>query len=73
MIIVISFIAFNMFFEGSESTEMTSAHIAAGFVMGEPFMLSEPYDFHSSKLLERLSVHGSTFLKHRLVAPPKEV
>jgi aarF domain-containing kinase len=51
---------------------MMTAHVLAGYVIGEPFVSHEPFDFASSHMSQRLSKHGETFLKYRLTAPPTE-
>ena len=60
------------FLTGDESPEMLQAHIAAGLVVGEPFMSDEPFDFTGSHLTTRISKHGEAFAKHRLTPPPRE-
>jgi len=48
------------------------AHLAAGLVVGEPFLLDAPFDFGNSQLTSRLSGYGGTFMKYRLTPPPTE-
>jgi aarF domain-containing kinase len=61
------------FLTGDESRDMLKAHEEAGMVVGEPFLTNEPYDFAKSRLSERITKHGSTFMHDRLVSPPTEV
>ena len=49
------------------------AHIEAGLAVGAPFVREGPYDFGKSGVPKQTAKHGKTFLKDRLVAPPKEV
>lgn len=52
---------------------MKDAHVAAGFVVGEPFGAEGIYDFGShSGLTQRVGELGSVMLKHRLTPPPEE-
>jgi aarF domain-containing kinase len=60
------------FLTGNESKEMNEAHLQAGFVIGEPFLSHEPFDFGNSSITTRLSSVGSVFMKHRLTPPPSE-
>ena len=48
------------------------AHVAAGLVVGEPFLLDAPFDFGNSQLTTRLGSYGGTFMKYRLTPPPTE-
>jgi len=75
------------FLTGEECDVMNEAHVAAGFLLGEPFAAvadvdshtdnnnnnHNVYDFAKSKITARMSEHGETFLKHRLTPPPEEV
>jgi len=55
------------------SKEMVDAHVEAGFIVGEPFSLEGRYDFEKGNIAGRVSELAAVMLKHRLVAPPKEV
>jgi len=52
---------------------MVDAHVEAGFIVGEPFSLEGRYDFEKGNIAGRVSELAAVMLKHRLVAPPKEV
>lgn len=60
------------FHTGDETQEFIDAHIAAGLVVGEPFLLNTPFDFGNSQLTARLGSYGGTFMKYRLTPPPTE-
>jgi len=60
------------FLTGDESREMMDAHVAAGYIIGEPFACEGPYDFVRGNIAARVSELASVMLKHRLTAPPKE-
>jgi aarF domain-containing kinase len=57
---------------GDETQEFIEAHVAAGMVVGEPFLLNAPFDFGNSQLTTRLGGYGNTFMKYRLTPPPTE-
>ncbi|KAL0582962.1 hypothetical protein ABG067_007095 [Albugo candida] len=61
------------FLTGDESQTMLQAHVAAGMVVGEPFLSSKPFDFSQSHLTKRLAQHTETFVHGRLTPPPQEV
>ena len=60
------------FLTGDEHQDMTSAHVEAALIVGEPFINHEPYDFGNSSLTRKISQYGSTFMKYRLTPPPTE-
>lgn len=61
------------FLTGDESKAMLDAHVAASFVVGEPFNeRSEPYDFGKMNVAARAAKFGATLAKERLCPPPKE-
>mmetsp|Transcript_2659 Transcript_2659/g.8050 ORF Transcript_2659/g.8050 Transcript_2659/m.8050 type:complete len:638 (-) Transcript_2659:38-1951(-) len=61
------------FLTGNESQEMINAHIEAGLEVGRPFQHSRPFDFRASRINNQIGKHGDTFMKDRLVPPPREV
>lgn len=61
------------FLTGEENDIMLEAHKLSGFTLGEPFAVSDAYDFKDSGITGRISEHGSAFLQHRLTPPPEEV
>jgi aarF domain-containing kinase len=61
------------FLTGDECKEMMDAHVAAAFVLGEPFGSDEPYDFAASQLSARVREHVPTMMRHRLCPPPSEI
>ena len=60
------------FLNGDEHQDMTSAHIEAALIVGEPFINNDPYDFGNSSLTQKISQYGNTFMKYRLTPPPTE-
>lgn len=61
------------FLNGEEHPDMVDAHVAAGFVLGEPFGSATPYDFAASQLSARVREHVPTMMRHRLRPPPDEI
>jgi aarF domain-containing kinase len=60
------------FLTGEESKNMLDAHVAAAFIVGEPFGVERPYDFATANIAGRLSPLANTMLTLRLTPPPKE-
>ena len=60
------------FLTGDESKIMLDAHVAAGFIIGEPFASKVPYNFVAANIPQRVAKLASVMLQHRLTAPPKE-
>lgn len=62
------------FITGDESKVFLDAHVEAGFVVGEPFLLANQsmFDFANSHLTQRIGAYGSTFMQYRLTPPPNE-
>lgn len=61
------------FLTGEEHPEMVDAHVAAGFVLGEPFGAERPYDFAGAQLSARVREHVPAMMRHRLRPPPDEI
>jgi len=61
------------FLTGDEPGEMHDAHVAAGFILGEPFATREPFDFAASQLSTRVRQHVPVMLKYRQRPPPNEI
>ncbi|KAA8496555.1 Protein ABC transporter 1, mitochondrial [Porphyridium purpureum] len=61
------------FLTGEEGKTMLDAHVAAAFVVGEPFSSrSKLYDFRAQNVAGRTASFGKTLMDHRLCPPPKE-
>jgi aarF domain-containing kinase len=62
------------FLTGQESRQMLDAHVAAGFIVGEPFSLQyeQGYDFARMDMGRRVSELARVMLRLRLTPPPKD-
>jgi aarF domain-containing kinase len=52
---------------------MLEAHVQSGFILGEPFGASAPYDFAASQISARVRQHLPTMMRLRLCPPPSEI
>ena len=62
------------FITGDESREMMNAHVAAAFIIGEPFSAryAAGYDFAAMNMSGRVGELARVMVRLRLTAPPKE-